>query len=453
MDSLSQDPDAYRATARRWLEHGFYCRIDENGHPVATAYRAPLYPTVLAGLEYVPSPILALAVLHGLVGGLTCWMVWYITRKLIGRYSEVSMESSPMIGPWLAGVGTAIDPILLKQSTLTMTETLGALLVVAVWGVWLRLIASKSSRQVWALSTVVGVILGFNILLRPSHLSWLLCLAPALGVVGILKRFRPNRRCTMTNSKDEQRIQNERELAAKSSSEIRWIDATIAEPKNAAWISFTGIALGSLLVLSPWALRNRSLMGETIWTTTHGGYTLLLANNAFLYQHFQAGNWGRDWDSDAFHRYWEAKQPRNPFDELKADQVATMLAWQTIIDDPATAIKSSIARLGWFWALWPAADGQAALTTLAVGSYYAIVTVLFSVSVFLVIHEERIRGRSLKRIEWSSPWLICWTLLLGLSLIHSVFWSNMRMRGPAMPCIYVAIGAATIRFAKWSRRT
>ncbi len=39
-------------------------------------------------------------------------------------------------------------------------------------------------------------------------------------------------------------------------------------------------------------------------------------------------------------------------------------------------------------------------------------------------------------------WIPAIALTLGLTLVHAVYWSNMRMRGPVMPMVYVAAMAA-----------
>ena len=44
------------------------------------------------------------------------------------------------------------------------------------------------------------------------------------------------------------------------------------------------LALTIVLVLSPWMIRNLLVFGEPVWTTTHGGYTLALANNPVYYR-------------------------------------------------------------------------------------------------------------------------------------------------------------------------
>ncbi len=73
----------------------------------------------------------------------------------------------------------------------------------------------------------------------------------------------------------------------------------LARPTAAPWAAMCGLAalvaggggwqrrvadcglicLGVLVCVVPWAMRNQALLGKPIWATTHGGYTLLLANN------------------------------------------------------------------------------------------------------------------------------------------------------------------------------
>ena len=48
-------------------------------------------------------------------------------------------------------------------------------------------------------------------------------------------------------------------------------------------IAAAGLLLSTaLLPLLPWAIRNKMRLGDPVFTTTHGGYTLALANNPNL---------------------------------------------------------------------------------------------------------------------------------------------------------------------------
>ncbi len=52
------------------------------------------------------------------------------------------------------------------------------------------------------------------------------------------------------------------------------------------------------LCLLPWMIRNLVVLGEPIATTTHGGYTLALANNPVYYRQVLNGPPGRVWTGD-----------------------------------------------------------------------------------------------------------------------------------------------------------
>src|SRR5690606_10255281 len=93
------------------------------------------------------------------------------------------------------------------------------------------------------------------------------------------------------------------------------------------------------------------------WATTHGGYTLLLANNPLLYQHFKERGPARNWDAEPFHARWALRldpgikhrpatpefwttplqpsgQPTRHIAELADDRIAYSAAGQTIARQP-----------------------------------------------------------------------------------------------------------------------
>ena len=112
----------------------------------------------------------------------------------------------------------------------------------------------------------------------------------------------------------------------------------------------TAFLFGALIVLSPWAIRNQVQFGRPIITTTHGGYTLLLANNPEFYQWLRSGPWGSVWGADGFNAAWNQ---RKPADELQADRLAYAEAWQTICREPGTFVYACLVRLGRLWSPLP----------------------------------------------------------------------------------------------------
>ncbi|MFX9077435.1 hypothetical protein ABTN32_20465, partial [Acinetobacter baumannii] len=62
------------------------------------------------------------------------------------------------------------------------------------------------------------------------------------------------------------------------------------------WIGVgAGSAIGTILTVSPWLVRNWLVFGVPILTTTHGGYTLLLGNNSVFTQDVVQQPWGTVW--------------------------------------------------------------------------------------------------------------------------------------------------------------
>jgi hypothetical protein len=208
-----------------------------------------------------------------------------------------------------------------------------------------------------------------------------------------------------------------------------------------------------------------------------------LANNPSLYQHFINNGPSRSWDAESFHAAWANRgivqhealsgsanwlnpelkadsrsgedgnsakgpqpdktsaareQPVHSLGELADDSLAYELAIQTIKSDPKTFILSCLYRLSWLWAWWP--NGAGKLASLAIGSWYGTVLVLAIIGLYQLLG----RGDSQASLNWLSrriievgPWLPGLALIIVLSIVHCVYWSNMRMRAPAMPCVYL----------------
>jgi len=197
---------------------------------------------------------------------------------------------------------------------------------------------------------------------------------------------------------------------------------------------------------------------------------LLLANNPVLFRHLDDEGISRKWDEDRFHERWSMRSQRDPtevafwsdkldvddattdrvhnrFDEIADDRLANQVAWQTIIQSPWTFAKACFARILWLWALWPFQEIASLILTILIGAWYLVV---FSFFAF---------GCGYGFWKWSSArysakaeleWLPAVTLIIGLTAVHFVYWSNMRMRGPMMPMIVMiaVIGISKIPFRR-----
>jgi hypothetical protein len=209
-------------------------------------------------------------------------------------------------------------------------------------------------------------------------------------------------------------------------------------------------ALGALVVLCPWVIRNQIQFGRPIVTTTHGGYTLLLANNPEFYDWLRSGSWGSVWQADRFNAEWERRRPR---DELQADRLAYDNAWQTIRSQPGTFLYACAVRIGRFWSPLPH-QLTAEETPLHRLSRYAVA--LWYVAEFLLAiagiwrlsrcSPSPLPSSPVPLSHWAlkCPALMRGGLLLVLCLLagHVVYWTDMRMRAPIMPVVATLAAAA-----------
>ena len=99
--------------------------------------------------------------------------------------------------------------------------------------------------------------------------------------------------------------------------------AAIARPgaAGARLVRAGMIAAAVLIVLSPWMIRNFVQFGEPIWTTTHGGYTLALANNPVYYREVLDGPPGRVWTGHDQWIWWDSvNRKTSGMSEAQADR-------------------------------------------------------------------------------------------------------------------------------------
>jgi len=386
LSDLDADPDSYTRLAETWARTGTYGFESEAG-VTPTAFRPPLYPWLLSWLVAGGQVSrAAVAGLHVALGCATVALTFLIGCRLQLRWA------------WIAALAIAIDPLLLRQSQLVMTETLATCLGALAWWLWLialpvtnrdeQITELRSSVQ-WFAIVGFGVALGVSILARPTAAPWaLLCAGFALFVGGTTWKRRV-------------------------------IDCAL-------------ICLGVLVCVVPWTLRNYSALGRPIWATTHGGYTLLLANNPPLYRHFSKEGASRAWQAEDFQEALtvrvELEEP--PLNELTQDDFMYQAASMTILRQPQLFLLSCIYRVGWLFALWPY-DGSFGVTEGLIGIWYAVVFYFAYIGFMQLWRNRSLRG-----------WWVGLLLIFSLVAVHAIFWSNMRMRAPAMPCILLLAVAA-----------
>jgi hypothetical protein len=183
-------------------------------------------------------------------------------------------------------------------------------------------------------------------------------------------------------------------------------------------------------VLLPWTVRNYLVLGEPVWGTTHGGYTLALANNPVYYDEVLNGPPGRVWTGALQWQWWDSvNRATAGMTEPEADRYLRSQVWKLVRERPGDFARSVLARLGHFWGVLPAASVYPAPARWATLAWTAPLWIALALGLF-------------NRDLWSWPRVAPAAIGLGLTLVHLFFWTELRMRAPIVPAIaLVAAGA------------
>jgi len=397
-ETLTRDDDNYGEIATNLRQQSVFGLGQNLATP--TAFRPPLYPILLAGsmIGDKISP-LQIGTLHLLLGLLTILLVYQLAQQY----------GLPRGAP-LAALLVAVDPILLFQSTRIMTETLATLLAVAV----LYSLSHLNQKRRWTNALISGSVLGLSILCRPTFLIWLLLCLLALIIL------EPNWR-----------------------QRLRLASALLA---------------GAVLVVAPWTIRNMIQFRRPIALTTHGGYTLLLGNNPVFYEHLQQQPWGSVWqpaevdrfkqglnkmdpDGDPTKDYWKISTTTEPASsrsttEYERDRFAYRVARHQMSQQPGLFVVASLVKLGRLWSplphqVDPTESTKGRWIRYLIASWYSASYLLALISLY------RLRGAILER-----PWLWGLLLVITLTAVHTLFWSNIRMRAPLVPWIALLVAVS-----------
>lgn len=445
-DSLSEDPDAYTAIAHTLAASGVFGTGGADGPAVPTAFRPPLYPAILAGLSHASiafsggfaDPLeenslwrrAVVAVLHWSLGLLTAATTYLAARRLLvqsGHRDEPPLRWAACFAALLV----IVDPILLQSSVRVMTETLAtalAALALLLWSMLLQRLMqppktaetpTSSARSGYlVVAAALGSVLALAYLCRPTFIVWTALLCGCLLLTALRARDR-------------------RPFAAAAA-----------------------IVLISAACVGGWTLRNQRHFGHPIWATTHGGYTLLLGNNPPFYQYLRSGRIGIAWDPEDFFERWQMRTLADPRqagfwqpgrivapdphwqlqqpdigDEVAQDTLAYQTAVQSIQRDPGGFLRAGLWRLSRLVSPMPQrSGGPLGLAIIGVTGFYCVVLLLAAVGCAKL-------GRRLLHL----PWAASLTLVLALVAVHTFYWTNLRMRAPAVPVLATLAAAALLK--------
>ncbi len=397
-ETVSEDRDAYLAIAASLADGNGYT------HPATdqpTAYRPPLYPIVCAALFAMGGGTTAIAILHFVCGMTTVVLTWSIGRRI----------GNAAIGGLAAGL-VAIDPLLVGYTAISMTETVFTFLVTLLIAIFVgctgcgervmdaRTMKAATGQRPMRLSPdrrrqiVIGVVFGLCAMCRPTIWAFGILMTIVWFIVRLRRR--------------DARI------------EKRW----------PPWLLIVAV----LLTVSPWIIRNAIVLGRPVVMTTHGGYTLLLGNNPVFYREVVSQPWRTVWDDaptefsqSAWYSNLESKmnqQLGTAANEIQRDRWMNQTAIMNIRKQPGMFIRACWLRIRRFWNVAPSRPIAASLPRPV---EWGIVVFYSAILIGLLLGFVRIVRNKL------SNWIPLCVLVLGFMLVHSVYWSNMRMRAPVIP--------------------
>ena len=462
--SFDADPDGYMTLAENWYSYGVY-----GYRETPTAFRPPLYPAALKTLilcrvsserpkvksvksnsqtekrvvtssqgkqlnpiaEFFDRNVAlsrnaSVALLHWILGVATALIVWFYARRA---------GLSPILA-LLAGLLVVFDPILLQQSRLVMTETAAAFFSALLLLTTTASVQKRNSNFSWLYYALVGVLFGLATLCRPAFYVFAGLVFLNLVVVEIASLVRKSR---------------ERQHG-------------LASNLGRGALRIACFILGIALVAVPWTLRNNRDFGKPIPTTTHGGYTLYLANNPELYAHYRSSFPFELWNPQTFHerrnREIETAMRKNKIkdgtieSELFQDEWNRQKALETIKADRAGFYYSCLIRACELWRFLPndvsafAEDerqdrekviagvplSQAVdIARYAVAAFYLLEFILAFLGCLALRLglKQRSNDENVSRVSLGeSPFVWGFLLALSVQLPHLVYWTNMRMRAP-----------------------
>lgn len=326
------------------------------------AQRPPAYPLfmILCGRN-----LLAIRLAQASAGALSCVLLVMLCRELFGSESAAR----------LCGMGLAFEPFNIFFTRLVLTETLHTTLMLAMMLMLARALKSSSFKA----AAGGGCLIGLAILVKPAMLLMPPFLLPFFVA-----------------------------FQAKRKSIELWAVCCLC----------------TVLVLSPWIIRNYIVLNAFIPTTTQGGESLWESNNP-------RADGGPMMDQE----YWPEGTDKLP--EVERDKAMSAAAKKFIIENPGRFVKLCLIRCIRFWNVL--LNFEQYRTPL-----YNTISILATVPLYLLA----IAGLF---IGWRKSWhttILCLVPIAYTAGLHLVFVGSVRYRIPIIPYLLCFAGVA---LAHWFR--
>lgn len=355
------------------------------GSPDSRIFRTPGYPLVLAGLFTVVGddpPVVWARVLGAGLGTLTVGLVIVLARQLFSEGTAL-----------IAGVMATVYPGAIGMSVFVLSEApFCPCMLMQLLG-WTAAWRSPSTNATLGYSLLAGLAAGAATLMRPS---WLLFTPFALA-----------------------------------------IGYTCFAQRRKQLLIGAAIALGLLLVMAPWWLRNYGVTGKLTLTTLQTGASLYDglnpaatgASDMRFVPEFQAAQRREDAASSS--------PPEDTFEErLDRRMHDAAVAWARA--HPGRVLQLAAIKVARMWSPWPnAAELQ---------SWTMRLSILLGCTPLAIL--GLVGAIWFARRDWA--YALCFVPAVYFTCLHVIFVSSIRYRQPAVLALIVL--AAGVLEVLWQRR-
>lgn len=409
------------------------------GSSESKIFRAPLYPLALAPFTILNDgqlswwSVVAARLLGCLLGTLTVWLIIRWTFALAGNQSAI-----------MAGLLASLYPGAIGMSIFILSESVSTpLIVLACMLVWFaspkhsppNSSPTRGSRPGWLLFIAAGVAFGLACLARPSWSLWPLAAMACTLIASWLDSHQTmSYRTTSNNSLDGISLDG-----ISLSTERGLPDSRRVRLSN--WLtSVAFFVFGTLLIMSPWWVRNYWITGKWVPTTLQVG--------ASLYDGWHDGASGSSDENMDFVVPFIYEQQAE--DEMLANQgvpLESTLEWRIdrrlrnaaiawAIENPSDVVRLGLVKLRKTWTPFPVAreiSNPAVRWSEAFG--------------YIVIASGGLWGAwRLRRVD--GAWLPLASCLY-LAILHAVFIGSVRYRQPGVVLLCPLAGVGCICILKW----
>ena len=370
------DQFEYISLARNLLAGQGLRFFDERFSEEVYAFRAPGYPLFLAACR---GSVRAARIAQALLDTSTVLAAFILARRWLAP--GISL---------IAAVLVAFNPFLVYFTGLILSETLFTALL--TWGM---VLLAWRRNYLWG-----GLLLAASVLVRPSAIA----LPVVLGIAGVFIMHHPHEVQTS-----------------------RWRWARM--PVGATMLLLTALAL------FPWALRNKSVLGEWVILTTNGGIT--------RYDGFHPAATGAS--DQSFVTAPEMKRFQR-LNEIERDEAFHMLArdWirSTGREDPRRLARLTVIKLARTWSPIPLSAEFGSKAT------YRWIAMAYSIPTATLCVLGLVWGMSLPR---KAKFFLLLPALY-FTVIHALSVGSLRYRVPVEPALAVIAAAGVQMLLEHFRR-